>query len=92
MNDQWTLRAGIAYDQTPTNDQTRTPRVPDGDRTWVAFGLGYRFSDELKFDAGFVHLWVSDGTIDHTASTFSQLTGKFQSKGNVLGISGQYLF
>ncbi|MEO5559644.1 MAG: outer membrane protein transport protein [Dokdonella sp.] len=92
LNDQWTLRAGIAYDQTPTNDQTRTPRVPDGDRKWVSFGLGYRFSDELKFDAGFVHLWVSDGTIDHTSSTFSQLNGKFQSKGNVLGISGQYLF
>ncbi len=92
LNDQWTLRAGLAFDQTPTNDVTRTPRVPDGDRTWVSFGVGYKASENLKFDAGFVHLWVSDGKINHEASTKSVLTGQFQSKGNVLGISGQYLF
>lgn len=92
LDDEWTLRAGVAYDQTPTNDVTRTPRVPDGDRTWLSIGVGFRPSDNLRFDAGFVHLWVADGKIDHTSSTFSHLVGTFSSKGNVLGVSGQYLF
>jgi len=39
-----------------------------------------------------VHLWVDDGTIDHTTSTFNHLVGAFSSSGNVIGISGQYLF
>lgn len=92
LNDQWTLRAGLAYDQTPTIDSTRTPRVPDGNRTWVSVGLGYKYSDDLRFDAGFVHLFVDDGKINHRSSTFSNLVGTFQSKGNVLGLSGQYMF
>jgi long-chain fatty acid transport protein len=92
LDDRWTLRAGIAYDETPTHDETRTPRVPDGNRTWLAVGLGYQFSDQLKLDAGYVHLWVDDGDVDHTSATFSRLTGHFESSGNVLGISGQYRF
>jgi long-chain fatty acid transport protein len=92
LDDRWTLRAGVAFDKTPTIDETRTPRVPDGDRTWLALGVGYKASDRLKFDAGFVHLWVDDGKIDHQTSTLSSLKGAFESKGNVFGISGQYLF
>jgi len=92
LDDQWTLRAGIAYDETPTNDITRTPRVPDGSRTWLSIGVGYKWSDALRFDAGYVHLWVDDGKIDHTTSTFNHLVGSFSSSGNVLGISGQYIF
>lgn len=92
LDDRWTLRAGVAYDQSPTIDSTRTPRVPDGNRTWLSVGLGYKWSDALRFDAGLVHLWVDDGKVDHTTSTFSTLNGAFQSSGNVLGISGQYSF
>jgi long-chain fatty acid transport protein len=92
LTDEWTLRAGVAFDQTPTIDATRTPRVPDGDRTWLSIGVGYRVSADLKFDAGFAHLWVDDGNINDTTSTFNHVVGTFQSKGNVLGVSGQYLF
>lgn len=92
LDDHWTLRAGVAYDQTPTTDATRTPRVPDGDRTWISIGVGYKVSDQLKFDAGYVHLFVNDANINHTSATFSQLVGHSESSGNVFGISGQYLF
>ena len=92
LNDAWTLRAGVAYDQTPTIDATREPRVPDGNRTWLSVGVGYKVSDTLKFDAGFAHLWVDNGTINNQSATFSTLVGSFQSKGNVLGVSGQFLF
>lgn len=92
LNEQWTLRAGVGYDQTPTVDATRTPRVPDGSRTWLSVGVGYQVSDALKVDAGLVHLWVDNGKVDHTSATFSHLVGQFDSSGNVLGVSAQYRF
>src|SRR6185437_7111568 len=29
LSDAWTLRGGVAFDQTPTQDSTRDPRIPD---------------------------------------------------------------
>lgn len=92
LNDRWTLRAGVGFDQTPTIDATRTPRVPDGDRTWLSFGASYKYSDQITIDMGLTHLWVDDAKIDHTATTFSRLVGHHENTGNILGISGQYRF
>lgn len=92
LNERWTLRAGVAYDETPTIDSTRTPRVPDGDRTWASIGIGYQVNDRMKIDAAFLHIWVDDAKVDHVSPTFSRLNGKFTSEGNVLSVSGQYTF
>jgi long-chain fatty acid transport protein len=92
LDQNWTLRAGVAYDETPTKDSTRDTRVPDGNRTWLSFGVGYKVSEDLKFEAGYAHLWVDDGDINHMSATFSTLVGSFQSSGNLLSVSGQYRF
>ena len=91
IDNNWTLRAGVAYDQTPTRDSTRTPRVPDGSRTWVSFGLGYQ-ADNWKFEGGYAHLWVDNGNIEHTSATFSTLVGDFESSSNLFAVSAQYKF
>ena len=92
LDDKWTLRGGIAYDQTPTVDEHRDPRVPDGSRKWIAVGADYAYSDDMKFSVGFVHLFVDDGVINDTSSTFDTLVGRFESYGNLLGFSGQLKF
>lgn len=43
----WTIRAGIGYDQSPTRDATREPRIPDADRIWLSAGFRYRMSDSF---------------------------------------------
>ncbi len=48
LSNQWTVRAGLAYDQTPTRDSTRTPRVPDGARRWLSFGLDYTLQHRCR--------------------------------------------
>jgi long-chain fatty acid transport protein len=66
MSDQWTLRFGVAYDQTPVPDAAhRTPRIPDQDRTWLAFGGQYNMSKHNKLDIGYAHLFVKDASISH---------------------------
>lgn len=60
----WTLRAGVAHDETPVPDRTRTPRIPDGDRTWLSLGVGWRPAAPLSFDAAYTHIWVDDAELD----------------------------
>jgi long-chain fatty acid transport protein len=68
-NDAWTLRAGLAYDQSPVvNAADRTPRLPDADRTWYAIGAGWKASPSLKFDFGYVYIKVDDAPVRKTAS------------------------
>ncbi len=59
-NDQWMVRAGIAYDETPTNDADRSVRLPDSDRVWLSVGGQYKMSKNLTFDAGFTYI-IGDG-------------------------------
>jgi len=80
-NGTWTFRAGLAYDETPIDEDTdRTPRIPGNDRTWIALGVGYRISDTMAVDVGYAHLFVDDTKIDaldHT--TGHQLVGEYDS-------------
>jgi len=92
LDDQWTLRVGVAYDQTPTSDATRDPKVPDNSRQWVSVWLGYQASNNLRFDAAFVHLFVNEAKVSNPSPTFDQLDGAFNVYGNVPAVSEQYSF
>ena len=63
----WTVRAGIAYDQAPVPDATRTPRLPDNDRTWIALGTGWDPSSALHVDLGYAHLMVKNAALNQNA-------------------------
>lgn len=58
INPRWTVRAGLAHDPTPTPDDGRSARVPDGDRILATVGATVRPSRRLEVDAalGYVHL------------------------------------
>jgi long-chain fatty acid transport protein len=67
LSDKLTLRGGLAYDETPvTNDADRTVRIPDQDRTWLAFGAQYRLSSKSTLDFGYAHLFIKDAKVDRT--------------------------
>lgn len=59
-NPKWALRAGVAFDQSPVPDRTRTPRIPDNDRVWLSFGVGYMPSANVELSFGYTHIFVSD--------------------------------
>ncbi|MEM8833131.1 MAG: porin [Pseudomonadota bacterium] len=64
LNPQWTLRAGYQFDQTPTNDQFRTTRTPDGDRNWFSAGATYNFNDRLSIDLAGTYIDIADEEIN----------------------------
>jgi len=47
LNPSWTVRAGYQFDATPTNDEFRTSRTPDGDRHWFSGGATYALNDKF---------------------------------------------
>lgn len=58
------LRAGVAYDQSPIPERTRTPRIPGGDRTWLAVGAQYTPLTGVTLDVGYAHIFVEDTAVD----------------------------
>jgi long-chain fatty acid transport protein len=58
------LRMGVAYDKTPVQDGTRLFRLPDQDRTWLAFGAKWQFNKQGSLDIGYAHLFVKDAKIE----------------------------
>jgi long-chain fatty acid transport protein len=67
MNERITLRAGVAFDETPVPDETRTPRLPDTDRTWLAIGARWQPSPALLMDFGYAHLFSDTVPLDQDA-------------------------
>ena len=90
LNQNWTLRAGVAYDQSPSRSNTyRTNRIPDTDRVWVSLGASY-VKDNYQIDFGYAHLFFAHG---HTRNSPSRdADTKYHSYSNMLGMNFQYKF
>ncbi|WP_262030943.1 OmpP1/FadL family transporter [Microvirga sp. Mcv34] len=63
LNDQWTLRAGLAYEQSPIDTEIRSTRLPDNDRIWASIGAGYQWNDRLSFDVAYTHIFTRETDI-----------------------------
>jgi len=102
----WTLRTGIALDETPVpSDYLRSPRVPDEDRIWLSFGATYRYSPDITVDLGYAHLFVDDpklsGVPDNNDPTlgfpagvtgFHSLTGDYDAAVDIIGLQVNWKF
>ena len=92
MSNALTLRAGIGFDETPTNDEHRTPRLPDNDRTVYTFGLTWNASERLSIDAAYMRVAIDSPTVNTTSSSSSHLSGEFDGHADLFGFSAQYRF
>lgn len=83
LNDKLTLRGGVAFDETPVSDAFRTTRIPDEDRTWIAFGAQYRLSRKSAIDVGYAHLFIRDAAIDKAENGVT-LAGSYEASVDIL--------
>ena len=88
--DRWTLRTGVAFDESPIpSPERRTARIPGNDRYWLSVGAGYRLSERLSFDIAYSHIFVEDAEIDNTLESSvptlrHTLSGEYDSNVDVL--------
>jgi long-chain fatty acid transport protein len=95
INDQWTLRVGFAEDSTPTQANTRTPRLPDADRTWMSFGATWAPSESWEISGGYTRIDVDNPSIQLTpssATSGSSLNGTYEATVDLWGLSAQFKF
>jgi len=76
----WVIRAGVAFDESPTLDATRDPRIPDSDRTWLAFGVEHQLSESTWLQVGYARLMFPEEPIALFASTSGN-----EALGNLVG-------
>ncbi|MDH5536966.1 MAG: outer membrane protein transport protein [Betaproteobacteria bacterium] len=91
LNSQTKLRFGIALDETPTNDRDRTARLPDQDRTWIAFGVQYKPSKAGVLEVGYAHEFIRDARVSN-ATAAGTLTGSFENTADILSIQYSHSF
>ena len=65
LNNNLTLRGGLAYEISPITDANRTIRLPDNDRFWVNIGASYAWNDQLTFDIAYAHAFVDRSPINY---------------------------
>lgn len=89
---KWTWRGGLSLDETPiSGPDTVTPRIPDGDRTWISAGFNYAVSDTASVDVGYAHLFVDQARIDNSEQG-NTLRGKFDPTVDIFGVQGNWRF
>ncbi len=88
VTNQWLLRAGVGYDENPTNDEDRNLRLPDSNRIAVAIGTHYQVTPCIGFDMGYTHLFIRNTSINDDVVFGSQTivtSGSVSAYANVVG-------
>jgi long-chain fatty acid transport protein len=93
-NTQWTARIGVAYDQTPVTDATRTARVPDEDRREIAVGGQYKADRHSTWDVSYAHLFVDNASVymDLTADNAGLLSGGYSNSVDIFSFQYTHNF
>lgn len=87
-NECWQFKIGGAFDKTATVDGSRPLYNPDQDQYYAAIGAQYRFSKNLAFDFGYVHVFYKKANINLSAPI---AVGTQQSAASVQGRSRSHI-
>lgn len=98
LDDQWLLRAGYMFDESPVSNENRTVRSPDANRNWFTFGANWKMAENMNVDFAYAYVKLQDGTVDeskHGSSLdpiYGSVTGTYSSGSHILGAQLNYLF
>lgn len=93
LNERWTLRGGVARDDSPVSLPHRTPRMPDQDRMWYSLGATWAASDNFDITASYSRIQLADTPVVGIASSSgSYLSGDYDGGADNYGISAQFRF
>ena len=91
LNKQWVLRTGLSFDQAPTNNENRSPRIPTGDRKIFSVGAGWSPTDDLTIDVAYSYLREESVRVDDNNGRQSY-KAKYENSANGFGVGATYRF
>ncbi|MBO4513937.1 MAG: outer membrane protein transport protein [Victivallales bacterium] len=68
FTDKFTGRFGLAFDQTPTQNEYRNLKLPDANRYWISMGCGYKINDNVRIDAAYTHLFMDSQSFEEVTA------------------------
>lgn len=92
LNPQWTLRAGVAVDQSPTNNTDRSPRIPTGDRNIFSLGAAWSPNADMTIDLAYSYLKEDDTQIEHVSASKGTYSATYKNIAHGLGAQVTYRF
>lgn len=92
VNKQWVLRTGLTFDQAPTNNTDRSPRIPTGDRTIFSLGAGYDVMPNLTIDVAYAYLKEESVKVNRANALGQSYSAKFANSANGFGLGATYRF
>lgn len=99
----WIVRGGVAYDQTPTRNQYRDPRIADSDRYWLTAGFTYKINNSFAIDGAYEHIFAKNQKVDviqaagsSATSTLplevNQVRANYKGRVDILALAIRYSF
>ncbi|MGH8398183.1 MAG: OmpP1/FadL family transporter [Gammaproteobacteria bacterium] len=73
---------------------SRTARLPDATRKWIAFGASWHVSSHSQWDIGYAHLFLN-GHIPYSqldSSSGDYISGQFDADADIMGVQYIYKF
>ncbi|MGU3349037.1 OmpP1/FadL family transporter [Pseudomonas monsensis] len=92
LNKEWVLRTGLTFDQSPTNNVDRSPRIPTGDRTIFSIGAGWSPTEDLTIDVAYSYLKEESVKIRNENARGQTYDAKYENSANGFGVGATYRF
>jgi long-chain fatty acid transport protein len=92
LNKEWVLRTGLSFDQAPTNNVDRSPRIPTGDRKIFSLGAGWSPTNDLTIDVAYSYLREESVTIKNSNDRGQTYNAKYENWANGFGVGATYRF
>ncbi|SET54739.1 long-chain fatty acid transport protein [Pseudomonas sp. NFR09] len=89
---QVVLRTGLTFDQSPTNNKDRSPRIPTGDRTIFSLGLGYDVMPNMTVDLAYSYLKEEPVKVARANALGQSYNAKYENSANGFGLGVTYKF
>jgi long-chain fatty acid transport protein len=92
LDGRWTLRGGIAHENSAIRDEFRTPRIPDNAHTLLGLGFNYKVSKAGSLDFGYMHAFVKDAPVNVSTPGAGTLVGNYKVSADVLSLQYNHAF
>ena len=99
LDPAWTLKAGLAWDQTPVVSRFRAVSLPDGDRYLIGLGAAYQWNDHTSLEGGYGHSFALDhpnmnASLNNTDPITHAVTlsGEYSVSVDILALSLRYKY
>ena len=92
LSEDWTIRAGYAFDESPAPAEYRTARIPDNNRHIIAVGTTWAPNEDWAIDAAFNRVTIEDAGFERHGNYGDLVVGEFSGHADVVSVAATRSF